>query len=83
MQIFVQKQNEPSDFLISVMSAIGAKIHPSNLLTGPLFKSHIYISEELCISLRRIYQQSLMEINCCKRSNSCEAANQKASQGQV
>lgn len=70
-------------FLLSVMSTVGTKIHPSNLLTASLFKSHIYISEELCISLRRIYQQSLMEINCCKWSNSCEAANQKASQGQV
>lgn len=52
-------------------------------LTAWLFKSRIYISEALSISLRRIYQQSFMEINRCKWSNSCEAANQKASQGQV
>lgn len=66
--------------LPSLMSTIGTSSYQP---TACIFKSHIYISEELCISLRRIYQQSFMEINCCKWSNSCEAANQKASQGQV
>lgn len=68
---------------LQLMSTIWTNITPPYQLTVWLLKSCIYISEALSISLWRIYQQSFMEINHRKWSNSCEAANQKASHGQV
>lgn len=63
--------------LPSLMSTIWTNITPPYQRTAWLLQSHIYISEALSISLRRIYQQSFMEINCCNWSNSCEASQRQ------
>lgn len=74
--INVSKKTEPAIKLClpSLMSTIWTNITPPYQLTARLFKSRIWISEALSIALWRIYQQSFMEINCCKWSNSCEAS---------
>lgn len=64
--------------LLSQISKIWANIFPPYNLTAWICKSCSEISEALNIGLKRLYQQSLMEINCCKWSTSCEA-----SRGQV
>lgn len=63
------------------MSTIWSKYSGQRLLTA----SRWLVSDlgGIGFSLWRIYQQSFMVINCCEWSNSCEAANQEASQGQV